>query len=96
MNALGKDRPRLTLLPFLIAAICRAVPDFPMINARFDDAGGVVTRYNSVHMGVATQTDAGLMVPVVRDAQAMGAAMVMIEGKNVVRHFDMVTRNAKK
>lgn len=72
LNALGKDRPRLTLLPFLIAAICRAVPDFPMINARFDDAGGVVTRYNSVHMGVATQTDAGLMVPVVRDAQAMG------------------------
>lgn len=72
LNELRKDRPRLTLLPLMITAVCRALPDYPMINARFDDAAGVVTRYTSVHMGIATQTEAGLMVPVIRDAQAMG------------------------
>jgi len=63
------DRPKLTLLPFLISAICRALPDFPMINARYDDEAGVVTRFGAVHLGMAAQTPAGLMVPVIRDAQ---------------------------
>jgi 2-oxoisovalerate dehydrogenase E2 component (dihydrolipoyl transacylase) len=65
------DKPKLTLLPFLITAICRTLPEFPMINARYDDEAGVVTRYNSVHLGMATQTPAGLMVPVIRDAQSL-------------------------
>lgn len=69
LNASRGDRPRLTLLPLLISAICRCVPDFPMLNARYDDEAGVVTRHGAVHMGVATQTGAGLMVPVIRDAQ---------------------------
>ncbi|MFZ2994954.1 dihydrolipoamide acetyltransferase family protein [Sphingobium sp.] len=69
MNDGRGDRPKLTMLPLLIAAICKAVPDFPMINARYDDEAGVVTRHGSVHLGLATQTDAGLMVPVIRDAQ---------------------------
>ena len=64
------DRPKLTMLPLLIAAICKLVPDFPMINARYDDEANVVTRHGSVHLGMATQTDGGLMVPVIRDAQA--------------------------
>jgi 2-oxoisovalerate dehydrogenase E2 component (dihydrolipoyl transacylase) len=63
------DRPKLTLLPFLITAICRSLPEFPMINARYDDEAGVVTRYTSVHLGLATQTPAGLLVPVIHDAQ---------------------------
>ncbi len=63
------SKPRLTLLPLLITAICRALPDFSMINARYDDEAGVVTRYGAVHLGVATQTPSGLMVPVIRDAQ---------------------------
>ena len=63
------DRPKLTMLPLLIAAICKTVPAFPMINARYDDEAGVVTRHGSVHLGMATQTDAGLTVPVIRDAQ---------------------------
>lgn len=62
------DRPMLTMLPFLIVAICDLLPQFPMLNARYDDEAGVVTRHGSVHMGIATQTDAGLMVPVIRDA----------------------------
>jgi 2-oxoisovalerate dehydrogenase E2 component (dihydrolipoyl transacylase) len=64
-------RPKLTLLPFLITAICRALPEFPMINARYDDEANVVTRYQAVHLGMATQTPAGLMVPVIRNAQAL-------------------------
>ncbi|PKP66396.1 MAG: branched-chain alpha-keto acid dehydrogenase subunit E2 [Alphaproteobacteria bacterium HGW-Alphaproteobacteria-7] len=70
LNAARGDRPKLTMLPLLIAAICKVVPDFPMINARYDDEAGVVTRYGSVHLGMAAQTDNGLMVPVIRDAQS--------------------------
>ena len=69
LNAGRGDRPKLTLLPLLIVAICKTLPDFPMLNARYDDEAGVVTRHGAVHMGLATQTDAGLMVPVIRDAQ---------------------------
>jgi 2-oxoisovalerate dehydrogenase E2 component (dihydrolipoyl transacylase) len=69
LNGGRGERPKLTLLPFLVTAICRLVPDFPMLNAHFDDEAGVVTRFGAVHMGIATQTPAGLMVPVIRDAQ---------------------------
>ena len=69
LNGARGNRPKLTMLPLLIVAICRTVPQFPMINARYDDEGGVVTRHGAVHLGMATQTDAGLMVPVIRDAQ---------------------------
>ena len=62
-------KPKLTMLPMLIVAISKTIPQFPMINARFDDEKGIVTRHGSVHLGMATQTDAGLMVPVIRDAQ---------------------------
>ncbi len=70
LNSNRGDRPKLTMLPMLIAAICKTIPDFPMINARYDDEGGVVTRHGAVHLGMAAQTDAGLMVPVIRDAQS--------------------------
>ena len=69
LNAMPGDRPRLTMLPLLIAAICRTLPDYPMLNARYDDDANVVTRHGAVHMGMATQTDGGLMVPVIRNAQ---------------------------
>lgn len=69
LNENRGDRPKLTLLPMLIVAICKILPQFPMLNARYDDEAGVVTRHGSVHLGMATQTDAGLMVPVIRDAQ---------------------------
>ncbi len=70
LNAARGDRPKLTMLPLLITAICKVIPQFPMINARYDDEAGVVTRYGSVHLGMAAQTDSGLMVPVIRDAQS--------------------------
>lgn len=65
-----KQRPRLTLLPFLVRAVVLAVREFPQINARFDDEAGVVTRHGAVHVGIATQTVSGLMVPVLRHAEA--------------------------
>ncbi|MEY2943340.1 MAG: hypothetical protein RLY97_1354 [Pseudomonadota bacterium] len=69
LNAHRGQKSKLTLLPFLIVAVCRTIPQFPMLNARYDDEAGVVTRHGAVHLGLATQTDAGLMVPVIRDAQ---------------------------
>ena len=69
LNANRGTKPKLTLLPLLIVAICKAIPQYPMMNARFDDDAGIVTRHGAVHLGMATQTDAGLMVPVIRDAQ---------------------------
>lgn len=71
LNGSRGDRPKLTVLPFIIAAICKTLPDFPMINATYDDEGGKITRHGAVHLGMATQTDAGLTVPVIRNAQDM-------------------------
>ena len=67
----GATRPKLTLLPFLIRALVRALPEFPQINARYDDAANVVHRFEAVHAGIATQTPGGLVVPVVRHAEAL-------------------------
>ncbi len=64
------DQPKLTLLPFLMRALVLSLPDFPQINARFDDDQGVVYRHENVDIGIATQTDNGLIVPVVRHAEA--------------------------
>ncbi|GAA4352627.1 dihydrolipoamide acetyltransferase family protein [Variovorax defluvii] len=71
LNAREDGRPRLTLLPLLVRALVLAVARFPQINARFDDEAGVLTRHGAVHVGIATQTDAGLMVPVLRHAEAL-------------------------
>ncbi|OHW38710.1 dihydrolipoamide acetyltransferase family protein [Pseudomonas sp. 06C 126] len=66
----GASRGKLTLLPFLVRAMVVALRDFPQINARYDDEAQVITRLGAVHVGVATQSDVGLMVPVVRHAEA--------------------------
>jgi 2-oxoisovalerate dehydrogenase E2 component (dihydrolipoyl transacylase) len=66
------DRPRLTLMPFLMQAVVRAVADFPEMNALYDDEAETIERHGGVHIGVATQTEAGLMVPVVRHCEALG------------------------
>lgn len=66
----GASRGKLTLLPFLVRALVVALRDFPQINARYDDEAQVITRLGAVHVGVATQSDVGLMVPVVRHAEA--------------------------
>ena len=70
LNTHRGQKPKLTMLPLMITAICKLIPQYPMINARYDDEAGVVTRHGAVHLGMATQTDNGLMVPVIKDAQA--------------------------
>lgn len=64
------DRPRLTLLPFLMRAMVTAIREQPMINAHYEDEAGLVRRFGGIHIGIATQTDAGLLVPVVRHVEA--------------------------
>ncbi|HEY2658664.1 MAG TPA: dihydrolipoamide acetyltransferase family protein [Caulobacteraceae bacterium] len=66
----GAGKPKLSVLPFLIQGLVKSVPGFPQVNALFDDDAGVVRRYEALHVGVATQTDDGLVVPVVRHAEA--------------------------
>ena len=64
----GEHRPKLTLLPFLVRALTRVLPEFPHLNALYDDTAGIVRRYRAVHAGIATQTPQGLVVTVLRDA----------------------------
>jgi len=71
LNATKKaDQPKLNVLPFLMRALVKVLPEFPQINARFDDEAGVVHRHRAIHIGIATQTDNGLIVPVVKHAEA--------------------------
>ena len=65
------DQPRLTLLPFLMRAMVRAIAEQPKLNALFDDEAAIVHQHAGVHIGIAAQTPAGLMVPVVRHAEAL-------------------------
>ena len=66
----SKDQPKLTLLPFLARAIILALRDQPTINSHYDDEAGILTTHAGVHIGIAAQTPNGLMVPVVRHAEA--------------------------
>ncbi|MGI8930825.1 MAG: dihydrolipoamide acetyltransferase family protein [Sphingomicrobium sp.] len=70
MNQDRGDNPKLTLLPFLITAMGKALAAWPMLNATFDDDAMLLTRHGAMHLGMATQTPGGLMVPVIRDAQS--------------------------
>ena len=83
LNQHRGERPKLMVLPFLITAMCRALADFPMLNARYDDegtdGGGSVTRFGAVQLGVAAQTPQGLMVPVLRDADSLNIWQIAAE-----------------
>ena len=65
----GKERGKLTLLPFLVKALVKVLPRFPQVNARYDDDAGVLNQYEGVHVGIAAQTPGGLVVPVLRHAE---------------------------
>lgn len=72
LNANRKEgQPKLTLLPFFIRALAKALPDFPQINANFDDEVGILREFAGVHVGIATQTSAGLIVPVIHHAETL-------------------------
>ena len=71
LNVIHKARGKLTVLPFFMRALVKVLPDYPQINARFDDDAGVVHRHAAVHIGIATQTPGGLIVPVVKHAETL-------------------------
>ncbi len=85
------EQPRLTILPFLMRTLCHVLPDYPQINARFDDAEGVVTRFAGVHIGIATQTANGLIVPVIRNAETLDLWSAAAE----VARLAQLTRDGK-
>ncbi|MBU6298251.1 MAG: 2-oxo acid dehydrogenase subunit E2, partial [Alphaproteobacteria bacterium] len=66
-----QDQPKLNVLPFLMRALVRVLPEYPQINAQFDDEAGVIHRFTAIHIGIATQTANGLLVPVVKHAEAL-------------------------
>lgn len=70
-NEKKEGRPRLTLLPFVIRAIVKAVKEQPGLNAHFDEEADIIRQFGGVHVGIATQTPNGLIVPVVRHAESM-------------------------
>ena len=84
-------QPKLTLLPFLMRGLVRLLPSYPQINARFDDDSGVVHRHAAVHIGIATQTANGLIVPVVRHAEALDVWQAATE----VARLAALTREGK-
>jgi 2-oxoisovalerate dehydrogenase E2 component (dihydrolipoyl transacylase) len=92
LNANKKpEQPKLTVLPFLMRTLSQVLPEFPQINARFDDEQGVVTQFAGVHIGIATQTANGLIVPVIRNAEAMD---LWTAASEVVR-LSQLTREGK-
>ena len=66
----SEDKPKLTVLPFIIRAMALAIRKWPQFNARYNDEQGFVSQFEGVHLGIATQTDTGLIVPVLRDVQS--------------------------
>jgi 2-oxoisovalerate dehydrogenase E2 component (dihydrolipoyl transacylase) len=69
--AKGAERPKLTLLPFLMRAMVKAIAEQPQLNSLFDDEAGIIHQHGGVHIGIAAQTPAGLVVPVVHHAEAL-------------------------
>jgi 2-oxoisovalerate dehydrogenase E2 component (dihydrolipoyl transacylase) len=87
----AEERPKLTLLPFLMRGLVRLLPAHPQINARFDDEGGIVHRHAGVHIGIATQTANGLIVPVVRHDETLD----VWEAASEVARIAQLTRDGK-
>ncbi len=74
-----KGAAPMTLLPFIVTALTRALPSYPQCNAHYDAAREMVLRYPAKHVGIATQTPEGLKVPVVRDAERLGLRALAAE-----------------
>ncbi len=87
----AEGQPKLSLLPFLMRGLVRVLPSWPQINARFDDEAGIVHRHAGVHIGIATQTANGLIVPVVRHAEALDIWQAATE----VARLAQLTRDGK-
>jgi 2-oxoisovalerate dehydrogenase E2 component (dihydrolipoyl transacylase) len=87
----GDSRGKLTLLPLLVRAMVVALREFPQLNAHYDDQQQVITRHGAVHVGVATQSENGLMVPVVKHAEALD----LWSTANEINRLATAARNGK-
>ncbi|MFK5998138.1 MAG: dihydrolipoamide acetyltransferase family protein [Rhodobacterales bacterium] len=85
------SRPKLTVLPFMMRAIVEAVRKQPQMNAHFDDAANIISQHGPVHIGIATQTPAGLSVPVIKNAQSLS---LWDSAKNMA-HLSALARSGK-
>lgn len=85
------DQPKLTVLPFFIKALVIALRDSPQMSARFDDEDNIVYKYGAAHVGIATQTDSGLVVPVIRHAETLD----IWQSANEVKRLSTDARNGK-
>ncbi|MFP4519475.1 MAG: dihydrolipoamide acetyltransferase family protein [Oceanicaulis sp.] len=84
MNATRKDgQAKLTIIPFLVLALTKALPDFPQANAHFDTENSVLTKHDGVHCGIAAATPRGLMVPVIRHAESLDIWEIAAEVKRL-------------
>lgn len=90
-NERSDDQPKLTVLPFFIKALVIALQDYPQMSARFDDEDNVVYKYGAAHVGIATQTESGLVVPVIRHAETLD----IWQSANEVKRLSTDARNGK-
>ncbi|MCP2503318.1 MAG: 2-oxo acid dehydrogenase subunit E2 [Candidatus Thalassarchaeaceae archaeon] len=67
----NEGQPKLTYLPFIMMALAKIMPSHQECNAHYDDENNIVTQHSAIHLGIATQTDRGLFVPVVKHVEAM-------------------------
>jgi 2-oxoisovalerate dehydrogenase E2 component (dihydrolipoyl transacylase) len=79
MNTDRGSNPKLTMLPFLVTAMAKTLADYPQLNTRYDDDENILHRSGAVHMGMATQTPNGLMVPVIRNAERLTVWQIAAE-----------------
>lgn len=87
----GEEQPKLTMLPFFIKALVIALKDYPEMSARFDDDDNIVYRYGAAHVGIATQTDSGLVVPVIKHAETLD----LWQSANEVKRLSDAARTGK-
>ena len=83
LNAKRERADSLSYLPFIIAALARVLRNFPQCNALYDAERGVIVRHHAVHVGVATQTPDGLLVPVLRNAESLSLTQIAAEARRL-------------
>jgi len=83
LNEATGDNPKITLMPFIIRALCIAIRKFPILNASFDEKAGTITYKKYVHMGIAVDTARGLIVPVIRNADTKGLGELASELRSI-------------
>lgn len=76
---------KLSFLPFVMSAVCRALKAFPSLNSTVDDEAGEINRHRAIHLGMAADTEHGLTVPVIFDADSLGALQIAREIESLAR-----------